>query len=115
MAGTPFQSGIESLVAEVLRVHVLDAVLDRPEVRRNLSPEALERLRVDLRQRLARSESEGQAHRADVVAAVQGALGAAGPAGALLRTAVTAAWERLSTPPAPPPPPADPVPPKESP
>jgi hypothetical protein len=96
MTRSPFQSGIESLVAEVLRVHVVDAVLDRPEVRRNLSPEALERLRADVMQRLSRSESQGMAHRVEVMAAVQGALGAAGPAGALLRTALSTAWDRLS-------------------
>ena len=62
----PLQRGIESIVAELLRVHVLEAVLARPEVRRGLSPEAVERIRRDILDRLKASEEQGRDHRGEV-------------------------------------------------
>ncbi|MBP7125419.1 hypothetical protein KBD49_03525 [Myxococcota bacterium] len=80
------EKGLESLVAEGLRLHVLDRVLARPEVTRNLSPEALDRLKRKVLDRLARSEEEGRADRETALAAIRGLRAAAGPLGDVLAT-----------------------------
>lgn len=84
MEGGPLQKGLESLVAEGLRRHVLDVVLARPEVTRNLSPEALETLRKKVLARLAESEEAGRPHRETALAALRGLQAAAGPLGEVL-------------------------------
>lgn len=86
MESGPLQKGLESLVAEALRRHLLEAVLARPEVIRNLSPEARERLRQKVLDRLARSEEAGRAHRETALAAIRGLRAAAGPLGEVLAT-----------------------------
>ncbi len=92
----PLQRGIESIVAELLRVHVLEAVLARPEVRRGLSPEAVERIRRDILDRLKASEEQGRDHRGEVEEVLDAALGAAGPAGAMIKSLLKAGWDHLS-------------------
>jgi hypothetical protein len=96
MSGAPLQRGIESIVAEVVRVHLLENVLGRPEVRRGLSPEAIERIRRDVLDRLKASEEEGRANRGEVEEVLDAALGAAGPAGAMIKSLLKAGWERLA-------------------
>jgi len=98
MPGTPLARGIESIVAEVLRAHVLDTVLARPEVRRGLSPEAIQRIRADLLDRLKASEESGRPDRAEVETLLDAALGAAGPAGAAVKALLKSCWERVSSP-----------------
>lgn len=103
MESGPLQKGLESLVAEAMRRHLLDAVLARPEVIRNLSPEARERLRQKVADRLVRSEEEGRAHRETALAAIRGLRSAAGPLGEVLATL----WRTIGEPVGDPPP-ADP-------
>lgn len=97
MPGAPLSRGIESIVAEVLRAHVLETVLARPEVRRGLSPEAIDRIRRDILDRLKASEEEGRADRGEVEALLDSALGTAGPAGVAIKALLKAGWERLSS------------------
>jgi len=96
MPGATLQRGIESLVAEVLRVHVIDAVLARPEVRKGLSPEAIDRIRADVLARLKTAEETGRADRREVEAVLDAVLGNAGPAGAALKALLKAGWEKVA-------------------
>ncbi len=97
MPNASLRKGIESMVAEVLRAHVLDAVLARPEVRKGLSPEAIERIRKDMLERLLVSEEQGRADRGEVEALLDGALVSTGPAGIAIKALIKAGWERLAT------------------
>jgi hypothetical protein len=96
MPGAALRKGIESMVAEVLRAHVLDAVLSRPEVRKGLSPEAIERIRKDVLEHLKASEEQGRTNRAEVEALLDQALASTGPAGLALKGLLKAGWDRLS-------------------
>jgi len=91
MADESLRKGLESLVAEGLRRHVLETVLARPEVVRNLSPEALARLRERILARLLESEESGREHRETALAAIRGLRAAAGPLGDL----VASTWKVL--------------------
>jgi hypothetical protein len=83
MVEDSLRRGIESMVAGFLRAHVVEAVLSRPEVVRSMSPEALEKLRRDVTEHLAKAETEGRDDRA-TVRQVVGALGRSGLPGASL-------------------------------
>jgi hypothetical protein len=97
MVEDSLRRGIESMVAGFLRQHVVEAVLSRPEVVRSMSPEALEKLRRDVTERLAKAETEGREDRA-TVRQVVGAFGRSGLPGAGL---VAGVLERAMPPDAP--------------
>ena len=86
--------GVESLVAEALRVHVAEGILARPEVRAALSTEALARIRADVIDRLERSEREGREDRATLRKAVEDAAGWLGVPGGLATEVVRLLFER---------------------
>lgn len=60
--------GLESYLAELLRVHVAETLFARPEVRAALPPERLEKLRAEVLGRLRASEEEGREARPRVTA-----------------------------------------------
>lgn len=66
------QRGLESLLATFLRRHVLDALLNRPEVVRSLSREAIERIRQQILEKLEASEARGVEDRKTVIELVRG-------------------------------------------
>lgn len=75
MADKPaFDKGLESMVAEMLRVHLVDAIFSRDAVRNGLPPERVEALRRDIVERLRRAEEDGRAHRESVRGVVDAAL-----------------------------------------
>ena len=90
MLDESFRRGVESIVAGLLRTHLVEAALSRDEVRRALSPEALERLRREVVERLERSEQAGLADRASVKALADSLLSATGASAATLQAA--ASW-----------------------
>jgi len=60
------RSGIEALIAGVLRRHVVEQVLARTELVTALGPQAIERIRREVMNHLARQEKEGEASLADL-------------------------------------------------
>jgi hypothetical protein len=90
--------GLESLIAEMLRTHVVDAVFLRDEVRRNLPPERIEALRSEILERLARAEEEGRPDRGAVYDCFAGALASTGSAGTLVESLVREALARFKGP-----------------
>ncbi|HOI10613.1 MAG TPA: hypothetical protein PK313_09080 [Myxococcota bacterium] len=94
MGGPAFDKGLESLVAEVLRVHVVEAVFSREAVRKGLPPDRVEALRREVVDRLKHSEDAGREHRDAVKAVVDAALGLV-PGGATAATVLHQVVERL--------------------
>jgi hypothetical protein len=94
MGGPAFDKGLESLVAEVLRVHVVEAVFAREAVRKGLPPDRVEALRREVVDRLKRSEDAGRDHRDAVKSVVDAALGLV-PGGATAATVLHQVVERL--------------------
>ncbi len=90
MLDESFRRGVESIVAGLLRTHLVETVLSREEVRRALSPEALERLRREVVERLERSERAGREDRASVQALADSLLAATGASAATLQS--VACW-----------------------
>ncbi|MBM4395839.1 MAG: hypothetical protein FJ087_09130 [Deltaproteobacteria bacterium] len=66
--------GLESYVAEMLRIHVAEGLLARPEIRAALGPQHFERVRAEVLDRLRRSEEEGREARPAVSTAVSDVL-----------------------------------------
>lgn len=75
MSGPAFDKGLESLIAEMLRVHVVDSVFAREAVRRGLPPERLEALRHEVVDRLKHAEESGRGDRDAVRGVLDAALG----------------------------------------
>jgi hypothetical protein len=95
MAGRPgFDKGLESMVAEMLRVHMVDAVFSRDAVRNGLPPERVEALRREIVDRLKTAEEGGRDHRETVRAVIDGALGLV-PGGQAASAVVQSVLERL--------------------
>ena len=97
MAGPAFDKGLESLIAEVLRVHVVDSVFAREAVRKGLPPERVEALRREIVDRLKRAEDEGRDQRDTVRAVMDAALGMV-PGGGTAASVVRSFLDRRDVP-----------------
>ncbi len=95
MAKEPaFDKGLEAIIAEMLRVHLVGAVFSRDAVRNGLPPERVEALRREIVDRLKQAEDTGREHRETVRVVVDAALGIV-PGGATAASVVQSVLERL--------------------
>jgi len=97
MPGPAFDKGLESLIAELLRVHLVDSVFARDAVRNGLPPERIEALRQEIVSRLKRAEDVGRDDRAAVRSVLDAAL-AVVPGGASVASLIQSLLANAATP-----------------
>lgn len=96
MAEESFEKGLESIVAEVMRVHFLDKILTRKEIVGALSSEDLERIRKEVLEKLENAERDGRNDRVAVMKILESIMGTAGPVGSTAMGMMMDVWKKIS-------------------
>ncbi|HOS62763.1 MAG TPA: hypothetical protein PLA59_10200 [Myxococcota bacterium] len=97
MAESSFDKGLESLVAELIRTHLVDSVFAKDAVRKGLTPEKLESLRQEILTRLKEAEESGLEHR-DAVRKVMETISGFIPKDSLMSTVAKSFVDKIVPP-----------------